>query len=624
MEGSKRKEKPVGQALVEFSLMLPVVLLVIFIIIDLARLLYAWVAIENAARYGVRYAVTGEYNGVYCLGYPGGQCDDEIEEIAARLTSIEDAARAGSAAVWVDFGALPNEAGYYQVTICSSKAGYVYYPPDQELHIYARCTPGNHPGDPGDRVLVSIDYEHPVITPFFSVWWPHLHLTSFRDGVVERFRTSRLNAAPPTLALPTFTPTRTGTPTETTTPTETATSTATLCKVPPVVTIITPYDGQVINQGDPGVPGEAQAYDPDNVDTITCSGVGADGTGILSVYFQYQFYNGLSWVTVYSHTEGAAAYCAFSGNSSPCGVHPISSSSWPSGDIMTPGLHRLRVRAMDDEGVWSPYEVVQFTLNPPPTPTPTSTPVPTCDGVTFGAFSFDNYSRVSQYINNTTYPGLELVALTVDWDPLNDASDLYGWSEYLDFMRWNSYTINGGNDFTSTSYANMDLPQAVETSNQIYIDFDGGFEGYFSNSPLNFGSGQFGFTVNFSDSACDLHRSVTYVPLPPPTNTPAPTRTPTITITPTVTRTLPPSRTPTRTLIPTQTRTRTPYTPPPSRTPTRTSNATYTPTRTLYPTRTRTPTPYVPPPTRTRTPTPVRTNTPTLIPTATKTLCMDC
>jgi hypothetical protein len=582
MEGSKRKNKSLGQALVEFSLMLPVVLLVIFMIIDLARLLYAWVAIENAARFGVRYAVTGEYNSLYCLGYSGGVCDEDSEEVNARLTSIEDAARSGSAAVWVDFGALAHEAGYYQVTICSSKSGYVYFPPDQELHIYADCTPGNHPGDPGDRVLVSIDYEHPVITPFFSVWWPHLHLTSTREGVVERFRTARLNAAPPTLALPTFTPTKTSTPTETGTATITSTITQTLCKVPPVVTIISPTDGATYAPP-AGVPGEAEAYDPDNIDTATCADIGGtNGTGISSVYFQYQYYDGSSWVTVYTHTEGAAAYCAFGGNSSPCGTHPLTSSSWPSGGVMSSGLHRLRVRAQDDEGVWSPYEVVEFTLNPPATPTPTLTPVPTCDGVSFGSFSFSNYSRLTQRINNTTYPGLQLIGITVDWGPLNQASNLYNWHEYLDFMRWNGTTINGGNDYSSSTSANMNMPRPVETgsnANEIFIDWDGVFESYFNNSPLNFSSAQFGFTLNFDDPACDLYRSVSYTSLP------APTQTATITDTPLPTR---------------------------------------TPTKTLVPTVTRTPTPYTPPPTTTKTATPAESSTPTRTPTPTDTVCMDC
>src|SRR3990172_5454519 len=80
-------------AAVEFALILPVLLLVIFMIIELARLLHAYLVIENGARYGVRYAVTGEYNGTYCvdgLDAGGTACDGDgqrSEEDAARRTT---------------------------------------------------------------------------------------------------------------------------------------------------------------------------------------------------------------------------------------------------------------------------------------------------------------------------------------------------------------------------------------------------------------------------------------------------------------------------------------------------------------------------------------------------------
>ena len=38
---------------------------VLFVIIELGRLLAAWMAVENGARFGVGYAVTGEYQGLY-------------------------------------------------------------------------------------------------------------------------------------------------------------------------------------------------------------------------------------------------------------------------------------------------------------------------------------------------------------------------------------------------------------------------------------------------------------------------------------------------------------------------------------------------------------------------------
>ncbi len=46
---------------------LPILLFVLFGIIEFARLTFAWMAVQNAARFGIRYAVTGEFNEIYCV-----------------------------------------------------------------------------------------------------------------------------------------------------------------------------------------------------------------------------------------------------------------------------------------------------------------------------------------------------------------------------------------------------------------------------------------------------------------------------------------------------------------------------------------------------------------------------
>jgi len=56
-----------GQGMVEFMIALPILLFVIFGIIEFARLAFAWMAVQNSARFGIRYAVTGEFNDVYCV-----------------------------------------------------------------------------------------------------------------------------------------------------------------------------------------------------------------------------------------------------------------------------------------------------------------------------------------------------------------------------------------------------------------------------------------------------------------------------------------------------------------------------------------------------------------------------
>lgn len=51
-------KKPLGQDLVEFALVLPLLLLFLFGALDLGRAFFSYIAITNAAREGARYAVS--------------------------------------------------------------------------------------------------------------------------------------------------------------------------------------------------------------------------------------------------------------------------------------------------------------------------------------------------------------------------------------------------------------------------------------------------------------------------------------------------------------------------------------------------------------------------------------
>ncbi|MGQ0602637.1 MAG: TadE/TadG family type IV pilus assembly protein, partial [Anaerolineales bacterium] len=86
-------KRSLGQGLVEFALVLPVLLLLIFGIIEFARLFAAWLAIQNAARFGVRYAVTGRFDPQYCdegMAYFAGR--DADGNNIAWITASEDTA----------------------------------------------------------------------------------------------------------------------------------------------------------------------------------------------------------------------------------------------------------------------------------------------------------------------------------------------------------------------------------------------------------------------------------------------------------------------------------------------------------------------------------------------------
>ena len=150
-----------GQGLVEFALILPILLLILFGIIEFARILQAWLSVENGSRFGVRYAVTGDYDVKYCVqadaDYPAYaahdaadgtvdclvpssistyQAESDVLKDAARLYSIKDVATAGALAILRTSNASlgETETGYFKVTVCSSRNfdGDAY--PDYQLN----------------------------------------------------------------------------------------------------------------------------------------------------------------------------------------------------------------------------------------------------------------------------------------------------------------------------------------------------------------------------------------------------------------------------------------------------------------------------------------------------------
>ena len=221
-----------SQGLVEFALILPVLLLTIFVIIELARVLHAWLAIENGARFGVRYAVTQEYDLAYCSAVVDERCDPLSDEPFAQIQSIKDAAKAGAVAILRNEGTGWDQPGYFKVTVCR---GDKYKPPD--LGPPSCIDEPENPGERGEFVSVTVDFNHPLITPMLTGVWPQLQLTARREAIVEEFRTSRVVDPPeglPTLVAtstftvtpsltPSLTPTPTFTPTETYTPSPTPT-----------------------------------------------------------------------------------------------------------------------------------------------------------------------------------------------------------------------------------------------------------------------------------------------------------------------------------------------------------------------------------------------------------------
>jgi hypothetical protein len=151
----------------------------------------------------------------------------------------------------------PTANGYFNISMCSNRAGVLvdslnaHYYNDlgtNDSRYLGICTTDigtvaapnqvftDDAGGPGDRVRITVTYNHPLIVPFFNAIWPHLKISASQDAIVEKFRTSRLAGLSQGISVldadtktftATLSPTPSYTPTNTSTPTSTYTSTVT-------------------------------------------------------------------------------------------------------------------------------------------------------------------------------------------------------------------------------------------------------------------------------------------------------------------------------------------------------------------------------------------------------------
>jgi uncharacterized repeat protein (TIGR01451 family) len=131
-----------GQALVEFALIIGVLLLLIFVMVESARLFQSWQTVQNAAREAGRYAITGQYDASCLTGDP--PCSDP------RVYAIRQKARQSAAGLVIDDGAGIDDPNYFFTTVRGVQDG----------QWCDHCA-----GDPGDRVVVNVTYRMPIIVP---------------------------------------------------------------------------------------------------------------------------------------------------------------------------------------------------------------------------------------------------------------------------------------------------------------------------------------------------------------------------------------------------------------------------------------------------------------------------
>lgn len=85
-----------GQSLVEFSLVLPIFLVLVFSLVDFGRAFYTWMIITNAAREGARAgAVQLDENGInqklyasFCSNYPSS-CALDTSRMSVTKTNVQ-------------------------------------------------------------------------------------------------------------------------------------------------------------------------------------------------------------------------------------------------------------------------------------------------------------------------------------------------------------------------------------------------------------------------------------------------------------------------------------------------------------------------------------------------------
>ncbi len=122
----KRREKgEKGQALVEFALLVPIFLILLFAIVDFGMGFYSWITVTNSAREGARL----------------GSVQATEQQIIDRVHAASD---------------LINEDTKMTVTVgCGPSSD----PPPT----------GTCPSQPGESVVVRVDYDYDLITPLASL-----------------------------------------------------------------------------------------------------------------------------------------------------------------------------------------------------------------------------------------------------------------------------------------------------------------------------------------------------------------------------------------------------------------------------------------------------------------------
>ncbi len=343
----KRSNHQQGQALVEFALIIIVLLMLVFFVVEASRILWAWVSVQNAARSGARYAVTGQFEpDTPCLLTNPPTCTSAD----ARVFSIRELAETTMTGLPFEPSAEFTDAYYRLIEVW----GVNQFGQFQE----------DFAGVPGQPMMVRVIYNVPMITPILNTIVNNVPVVG--QVVINNEVFNQVGGISSSQSLPPIVPPiPTAGPTATFTPTPTATSTATATPGPSPTATITPTP---TNTQQPSVCRvryndlNQLVEDNDFVDVIGDFNVGND--------FNQPPLN----VTLIDLTSGLT-------------LAENVPMAWGGGQFACPGFVRIQVDpgdefiadhvilAQHDNGTFD-VAVVQ-PLSPTNTPVPTDTPQPT-------------------------------------------------------------------------------------------------------------------------------------------------------------------------------------------------------------------------------------------------------
>lgn len=494
--------------MVEFLISLPILLFVLFGIIELARMVFSWMAVQNGARFGIRYAVTGEFNEIYCdeagtyLGaayidadtfngdpqdcnipsdYPGTDAKELEQELVdvARLHSIQDAAVGGGTGLWLRpnvsgnyhqylvnhddaFIGLPDEKGFYHITVCSNREGQFLM--DYFNYSIPLCVDNlnsqlmDDAGGPGNRVKVRLEHNHPVFLPLLNKIWPYVTLSAERDAIVEKFRVSRVaGVTGPILSAATWTstPTITLTPTVTDTPTITPSPTITDTPVPVDCDLISIESSFIGNLGG-GMYGTLIRIRNDNPVPIHLFRADVNWAKLPPSRFLYAMKFNLSPIYILNDPAPPTTWIP----GVPVVLAPASLGDYISffKPVGSPLQSNISVDLVfedgctrsisDDLATVTPTDTPTITLTPTITDTPTLMPTPDCSLYSLGGFVFNNQGIQRLTVTNGDVVDTTVNAIQFNWDFAESYAETNGYPNLnVDWFSWNGVRFYlGGND----------------------------------------------------------------------------------------------------------------------------------------------------------------------------------